>query len=561
MSQYVVRPTSVISSGGGTSPSSSATVLTNLGDGSDSTVVYNTGTKAITWQFGLAAPSIPSTEFVCRAGVSLRYKGNAAGRYVIGGMVYRASDPVPAGYAALYPSDSSAFTTTQIAYVPNAWTLAEVSTLRFGWFDGRSSSAWAQTDTADIWATVYSLAKATATPSSSSETNSVFPTISVSTSATIDWEATSYDWQNLRKVTTEVRIESGGTGVGTGTLVSQTSVDTLFSATGSASLSVLMPDALANGTYKVYARALRYREDGVIRSDQYGAWSTAATLTMSAPLPATPTIAVVSDDSSNTNMISVTPVASTSYAGPFIYLERSDDSGSTWSPVRNASGVAGTFGTASTFFDYEAPRGRAVLYRANIKATYSSAFINAGLYSTPQAAFINEASWNLKAPLNSSINMINVSVVGRPNEQVEEDLGVFRPLGRKYAVVVAGTISGWDGDLTVSCSTNAEWQALKALITSQEVLFLESMFGWSKYVRLLSPTKNETFGTTTAPRRNVSLTYVEVEKPAIVTGETTPSITVPSLIDGGSSSSSFADSYDGGTATSTSLAVFDGGPA
>lgn len=560
MSQYIVRPTSNVENNGGTSPATVATVLSYLGDNSDTTYVQNSANRQVAWVFGLAAPTIASGEFVARAGASVRYKGSAAGNYTIGAQVYRATDAKPSvpGY---YPAVDSQFYTVQNAINNVAWSTADCSALRLVWNDNRNAPSLPQLLTSEVFATLYTVAKASVTTSNVTEASSVFPTIPVTASATIDWEVDTFDWQNLRKVMVEVRIESGGTGAGTGTLVTQNSVSTYFTETGSKALSVLMPDPLANGTYKIYARTIRYREDGTSAADTTSAWTTASTLTMSAPLPVAPTLSLIADDSSDTVRISVTLVASTNYAGPYIYVERSDDGGVTWSTVRRATGIAGTFGTASIFYDYEAPRLTSVFYRAKVEATYSSAAINASLWSSPVSTYLAARTWNLKVPENSDLNAIGVNVVGRPTEQVQEDLGVFRPLGRKYPVVAAGTLSGWDGELTVICSTASEWESVKTLIDAQAILLLESVFGWSKYVRLISGAKGELYGTQTSPKRNISLAYVEVDKPAIVTGQTSPTVSIPSSIDGGLASSTFGDFYDGGTSTSTYIAIFNGGGA
>lgn len=556
MSTYTVRPSSVIENGGGTN--SDANALTYLGDNSDATTINNTGTKSVSWVFGLGAPVITAGEFVARVGMSLRWKGNSSGNYSIGGQIYRATDTKPAGVASLTPNNSAVFTSTQVGYMSVPWTTSEVSSLRYLWFDGRSNSGWAQTDHADIWGSIYTIAPATATPSARTETTSVYPTITVSASATIDWEATTFDWQNLRKVTVEVRIESGGTGAGTGTLVSLGSASVNFTATGSQNVTVAMPDALPNGTYKIYARALRYREDGIARSDQYGSWSTAATLTMSTPLPNTPTVTVSADQNQDRIAVTITPVATTGYTSPYIYLQRSDDAGITWVSVRGASGIAGAFGSAATFYDYEAPREQSVYYRAYVKASYSG-FVNQSANSNSQSALLVADGWNLKNPTDPTKNVIDVNVVGNPEEDLGEELGVFRPLGRRLAVVVAGSLTGWDGSLELVLASANDWAALKALAESQTVLRLESAFGWSKYVRLVNGAKATNGGTKGTPVRRVNLAYVEVDKPTITVGDTVVDLFIPTLIDGGTATSTFDNFYDGGTAISTQTATFDGG--
>ena len=561
MSQYIVRPTSNVENNGGTTPATAATVLSYLGDNSDTTYVQNTRQSPISWVFGLGAPTIGAGEYVARAGASIRYKGSAYGTYTIGAQVYRSTDAKPTNVPSIYPGVDSQFYTVQTALNNVAWTAADCSSLRLIWNDNRINVVIPQLNTSEVFATIYTIAKASVTTSNVTEANSVYPTIPVTASATIDWEEDTYDWQHLRKVLVEVRIESGGTGAGTGTLVTQNSATTFFTSTGSKTVSITMPDALTNGTYKIYARTLRYRDDGTTSADTTSAWTAGSTLTMSAPRPATPTMTLVADNSNDTIQVNVTPIASTNYLGPYIYVERSDDDGLTWKPVRKAYGVAGTFATASTFFDYEAPRSRGVLYRAKVEATYASAAINSSLWNTSQAVYLNADTWNFKVPGSENLNAINVNVTGRPTETITEDLGVFRPLGRKYPVVVAGTLSGDDGELMVTCTTTAEWNSLKTIVAAQSVMLLESTFGWSKYIRLLSGISSDIFGTATSPKRSVKLSYVEVDMPAIITGQTEPTVVIPATVEGGTATSTYADFYDGGTSTSAYISVFDGGAA
>lgn len=557
MSSYVIRPNAVVDQAGLVSPGTPATVLSRLSDDSDATYIQNVSGLPATWVFGLAAASVPAGEFVARVGTSIRYKADSA-QYTIGGRVFRASDPTPVSRFSLAPNSGGVFTSAQLGYSSVAWTLADVAALRYVWFDNRNNDNFIVTQHADIWATVYTLTKATATPKNKTENSSVFPVLEVDVAATLDWEVSSLDWQNLRRVGAEVRIESGGTTVGTGTLVTTATSSTIFTESGTRTVEVTVTDPLPNGSYKIYARALRYREDGVTRTDQYGDWSTAKTLTMSAPSPIVPTVVVVPDHATESNVVTVTATESSNYLGPYVYLERSDDSGQTWAPVRFASGIAATFGVPSTFYDNEAPRSVTGLYRARVEATYSGAFINKSQWSTPVASNIPAHGWNLKDPADITLSIVGLNVVGEPDEAVEEDLGVFRPLGRRYPVTVGGTLSGWDGGLELVLASDTEWLSVRRLVESQRVLLLQSAFGWSKYVRLLSGTKSRQSGTLTTPRRRVSLTYVEVDKPAITTGDSLPVVIVPDLVDGGSADVIFASFADGGSATSIPLATFDG---
>jgi hypothetical protein len=517
MATYIVRPTTTVTNGGGTNQTA-ANTLAYLGDNSDATSVSHTANVTpITWVFGLGTVSIPSDEYVCRVGHAVRLLASTggAGSYSLGVIAYRNTDPQPSGYPAITIDGTiSTATTFELAYQTVAWTPAEINAMRMLWYDGRYASFLAAPATVyDIWANVYTIKNATATPTATTMTTSVYPTIPVSVTATIGFEASAYDWQNLRKVTTEVRIESGGSGVGTGTLRATKTFDYQFTATGTVAQSIVFTDALANGTYNVYARAIRYREGQTsFGSDQYGAWSSAVTLTMSVTPPTTPTISVTSDQTNDRATIAVTPVATTGYSNPTIDVQRSEDNGTTWTAVRGATAAAGTFGSASTFYDYELTRGINVLYRARVNATNAGA-TNASAWTSNQTANITVADWNIKCPETPALNMLDVQIIGQPSEEMNEELGVFRPLDRRYPVVVAGTLGSWDGDLNIYTSTTAEWNALRALLEAQKVLLLESPFGWSKYIRLTSGIRVNILGTNTSPRRNVTVNYVQTVAP------------------------------------------------
>lgn len=561
MSTYIIRPNSVATNGGGTNPATQATVLGNLSDNSDATFVTNTGSSEITWNFGLATAAVPSTQFVARVSPHIRHKGNAQGNYTIGGVIFRASDPNVSALNYIYPSNSAAFTSAQLGTQSVDWPLSDLASLRFRWYDGRATTAWNATEHADIWATVYAITKSTATPQSKTETQSVLPTVQVNLTNTLGWESSVPAERNIRKVLVQTRVELGGTTPGTGTLVATGSTTTTVMATSTVTLNQIVSNFIPNGTYRVYSRAHRYRDDPIVRDEQWSAWSAAATLTMNVPLPTTPTVTVTPDQALDRVAISVTPIATTNYANPFIFVERSDDGQQTWSAVRNAAGIQGTFGVAQIFYDYEAPRGTTVFYRVQIEATYLSVVQNSSLYSSAISAVVTADGWNFKDPDEPQLNVLNVSVTGNPTESVTEEQGVFRPLGRKYPVVVSGAVSGWDGDLRITAFGNAEWLSVKYLAESQQVLYLEAAFGWAKYIRILSGTTSAIGGTTTTPIRQISLKYVEVERPAITIGDSGGGGALPSVLDGGNANPTFTLFLDGGDATSTWTQSVDGGAA
>ena len=291
MPQYVIRPTSYVSGynsnlinfGGGAQ--TSAGITTSLGDNSDLTYVENQNTSSRTVRLGLAAPSIPSDEFACRIGSSIRWKGGLNNTY-IGVNTYRSFETPPASTGQINTDSRVSFTSTE-ANLLNVGYTYNTSSLRIQWFDGRSSGPYVQT--ADVWATIYTLKKASVTVANQSSSQT-YPVIATTTTATIDWEASTADWQNLRKIRTGVQVESGGTGAGTGTIVATGYADTYFTATGSQTVNVTLTTAVPNGTYNVYAQTVRFREDGTASLDTVSAWTTAATLTQSVSAPQQPNL-------------------------------------------------------------------------------------------------------------------------------------------------------------------------------------------------------------------------------------------------------------------------------
>lgn len=528
MGTYVVRPTTYLYQSGGWDKSTdtgatwaaatNAQIATYLGDNLDTTGLRAQASSGSSyWRASLAAPTIPADEFVARVGASVRWSHGQAGKYV-GAVAYTTLGAVPGGIGVIQVDGGTTATTSEIGQSISQWTKAQVAKLAlYGLASGGSTTAvrprlW------DSWATVYTIKQATAVPQARTETTSTTPTITVDTTATIDWEAFSWDWQDLRKVTVEVRLESGGTGAGTGTFLGSATADYLFTVTGTVSIPVTVPVSLANGTYKIYARATRYRDANygfTVQSEQVSAWSTAATLTMSVTPPVAPTLTTSVNQTTDVVTVNVTPVASGTYTSPVFTLERSNDSGATWSSVRTGINVSGTFGSATPILDYEAVQGTAVQYRARVTAT-TGGFTYTGPYSTVATATVNLGTWNLKCPETPSLNLSDAWVLGHPEETISEDVGVFRPLDRRLPVIVAGTLTGWDSAITVHAPDAATWLKLEALIESQKVLYLESPFGWAKYVRIMPGAKAVMLGTTTAPRREVAFAYVETDAPAAV---------------------------------------------
>lgn len=572
MATYTVRPNGFVSKDNtiqGTTDSGStwvtptnAQIATYLGDNSDTTAVRSSGDSARTILLDLVNPTIASDEFIVRVGQFLRWSGGVSGKYV-GCIAYKATETVPL-YLNNISTTSTQTTplTSDLGYRAGAttWVNYDAADLRLKiMMDGHGTASYRPV----IWdagAYLYTMKRATAVPQTLTYTTGTYATVPVDVTATIDWEASTYAWQNLRTITVELRVESGGSSIGTGTLVTSTTVDVVFDATGTNTIDVTLPVSLPNGTYKTYARAIRHRENELeVAADQIGAWSSAATLTMTVTPPNAPTITASADNSQGRVELTITPVASSGYINPYFTVERSEDAGVTWTPVRGLTVVSCSFGIPSLRYDYEAPRGQAVRYRARVSA-YTSGVLNTSNPSGSASATLTATTWNLKCPQAPNLNMIGVTVINNPSENLNEDVGIFRPDNRRYPVVVSGSLTGWDGDLNIITLNGNEWEQVKALLEAKAVLYLESPFGWSKYIRLSGERRTTLRGTATTPRRDISVQYVETASP---TGGyiTTVNQFGLTLDFGNATTSTWDDTIDCGLATRTVTASVDGGAA
>jgi hypothetical protein len=267
------------------------------------------------------------------------------------------------------------------------------------------------------------------------------------------------------------------------------------------------PDvSLPNGTYRIYARGRRCFD-----AAQFGAWAYVTIALNVQPCPA-PLLSATLDDAAQRIILSTTPQATAGAASPLTRIERSEDGGATWEPVRGATLAAGAFGVARTDHDYEAARATALQYRACTEASFADVQLVSDYRTAAVAGTLSKASWNLKCPLDPSLNVLDVLIDKDPEWSQNEDAATFRPVGRKYPVVVSMSVGGADGSLSVTCHTDAEWAAVEELRDYAGALLLESPYGWSRYIRILQRSWSET-GVPGSARRRVAFAFLEVGVP------------------------------------------------
>ena len=283
--------------------------------------------------------------------------------------------------------------------------------------------------------------------------------------------------------------------------------------TGTAA-SVAVATSLTNATtYKAYVKVAH---DGGA-SDYWSAWTASSAWTTSVTTCTTPTVTGIYSEGDGRVELTVTGAAPPGGVTQTLRVERSTDGGTTWVAVRDWAGA--TFDTpySETVYDYEAPLGQAVDYRARALGVNGSGEDLSSPWSATNTENPWVSTWMLKCPVDPTLNVLDTWVLASPEITVEETIGVFRPIGASKAVTVAGDLYGEDGTWAVRAHDDDDQQsvaAVAAILTAQAVLYVSDPFGGNRYVRIISRSRSVE-GTGDYPRTVWSVGYVEVDMPAV----------------------------------------------
>jgi hypothetical protein len=339
------------------------------------------------------------------------------------------------------------------------------------------------------------------------------PRVTATANPIVGWTYTQAD--GIPQYGYEVALHSAATATpGSGASLLWSSGAVRSSATIEQQIGLALTNAT---TYWVYVRVrMRGVIDGFsgadLNTDYFSAWNlTQLRMDISpptAPTMGTPTWTSVSQAVSGT----LTPISFQGGSGTqLIYLERSSNAGSSWSPVRGFPVNAGSGTTAINWVDYEAPRSTAIQYRAYSVGTFSGNVLTSA-FSTGSLTTSSDSSHWLKDPLAATRNRGSLRILADPSFTVEEQLQVLRPLGRTSAVVVAGAIGSNDGQFSIHASSQAEWDALSLLLFAQRTLLWQDAYDRQRYIRIISRSFTRV-GARGAARFEAEVGYVEVAEP------------------------------------------------
>lgn len=165
-----------------------------------------------------------------------------------------------------------------------------------------------------------------------------------------------------------------------------------------------------------------------------------------------------------------------------------------------------------TAYDYEAPNGTTVSYRARALHDYNSATA-AGAWTNDTEAWSGTVWW-LKHPQRPDLN-VAVTVRSLPTRSRAGRQGVFQALGSAHAVVVSDTRGPGTGQVTLRSLTATAQNALDALLDEVTTLMLQSPAGQGgpDYVRIGNHDRQRIVDAASAAMVWEALEFTEVASP------------------------------------------------
>ena len=226
--------------------------------------------------------------------------------------------------------------------------------------------------------------------------------------------------------------------------------------------------------------------------------------------PTTPSL--TASYSSTSNRVTLTATGATvsgSFDSQVFQIQKTEDSGSTWSDVTGATALVPDGTAQSVVYDYAATRGVTTGYRVRSIGTLGEDEVSSTWSSTSNVSVTNDATWWIKAVSDPTLNLGGLRVSGGFQTSPKEQIGVFYPIGRGTAVTVTAGLQGKDGGLKVMAVGTTEFDLVWALATHIGSLLLQNPDGTQKYIRVTERSFTRS-GKLNNAQNEISLTYVEV---------------------------------------------------
>lgn len=275
-----------------------------------------------------------------------------------------------------------------------------------------------------------------------------------------------------------------------------------------------VPDVdLANGEYYLYTRVSRDLPSGP--RSYWSGWSKSASWEIDISLPDAPSTLTITADETN-QRIEVKAVVPTT-AGytastALLSVERSDDVGVTWRPVRGMTDLSVTAGATEWTLGYDllAPRDRTNLqYRVRANMTHTALakrFTSAWKTVTDVtglAALSGSVFLCLDAPAAS---WADVSIIGPLEQESGRAATSIAPLDRDGSVVITGTNAGPRGTLKVICAGATQVAKLDALEAAGGPILWGTPYGQTSLIAITGVSRS-TYGAAVSPIVEATISY------------------------------------------------------
>lgn len=238
--------------------------------------------------------------------------------------------------------------------------------------------------------------------------------------------------------------------------------------TASAAAAWQVDEPLPDDTYRAYVR-IAQTVNGV---QHWSAWEFSG-FVVDVLIPADPTLLLTPQSDDGRIQIDLDDNAGDATTDAF-QVQWSHDRGSTWTPVRTSEGEGIVLGDDETVWDFEAPNGETVTYRARALHDYSGLWAASG-WVQDSDSWSSGDRW-LKHPTNPDLNM-KVEIDSYASHSRAARRQVFQPLGRTDPVVVSDTRWPKTGEVVLWMEDDDERDALEALLDTLAPLLLQAADG------------------------------------------------------------------------------------
>jgi hypothetical protein len=283
----------------------------------------------------------------------------------------------------------------------------------------------------------------------------------------------------------------------------------------------IVPDMdLENGEYVLFTRVSRDTVEDVpagypLARSYWSDWSKGSSWEIDISLPDAPSTLTITADETN-QRIEVKAVVPTT-AGytastALLSVERSDDVGVTWRPVRGMTDLSVTAGATEWTLGYDllAPRDRTNLQyrvRANMTHTALAKRFTSAWKTVTDVTGLAALSGSVFLCLDDpAANWSDVQIIGPLEQESGRAATSIAPLDRDGSVVITGTNAGPRGTLKVICAGATQVAKLDALEAAGGPILWGTPYGQTSLIAITGVSRS-TYGAAVSPIVEATISY------------------------------------------------------